>query len=70
MLLRRNNVALDIVCFGYTNDVEKLQELQRTVNSSDNSHLITIPPGSGILSDALMNTPIVQGEDAPAGGQA
>lgn len=73
MKLRRNNVALDLICFGDIGNVEKLQELQRTVNASDNSHLVTIPSGAGILSDALVNTPIFQSDDAGpmgvAGGQ-
>ena len=57
--LKRNNIALDIVCFGNMEDMEKLQELQKIVNSGDNSHFVSVPPGLGMLCDALKNTPIL-----------
>lgn len=59
--LKRNNIALDIVSFGNMEDIEKLQELQKTVNSGDNSHFVSIPSGLGLLCDALRNTPILHG---------
>jgi 26S proteasome regulatory subunit N10 len=59
--LKRNNIALDIVCFGNLEDIEKLQDLQRLVNAGDNSHFVSVPPGLGILCDALRNTPILHG---------
>ena len=59
--LKRNNIALDIVCFGNMEDIEKLQELQKAVNSGDNSHFISVPSGLGMLCDALRNTPILNG---------
>ena len=59
--LKRNNIALDIVCFGNVDDIEKLQELQRTVNTGDNSHFISVPSGVGLLCEALRNTPILHG---------
>ena len=36
------------------------------VNSDDNSHLVTVPPGPHVLSDILLSSPIVQGEDGGA----
>lgn len=59
--LRRNNIALDIVCFGCMEEIEKLQELQKNVNNGDNSHFISVPPGLGLLCDALVNTPVLHG---------
>ncbi|KAJ3272833.1 hypothetical protein HK104_004385 [Borealophlyctis nickersoniae] len=67
--LKKNNVAVDVINFG--EEVEngpKLEAFIAAVNSNDNSHLVTIPPGPHILSDILLTSPIVAGEDgAPPG---
>lgn len=67
--LKKNNVAVDIINFGEeAENTEKLEAFIAAVNSSDNSHLVTIPPGPHILSDILLTSPIVAGEDgAPPG---
>ena len=59
--LKKNNVALDVVCFGETESTSKLQELVNAVNSSDNSRMVSIPQGVNVLYDSLVNTPIVHG---------
>lgn len=62
--LKKNKVAIDIVNFGEeAENSEKLEAFIQAVNSSDNSHLVTIPPGPHILSDLLISSPIIQGED-------
>eukprot|EP00210_Caulerpa_lentillifera_P006689 g6392.t1 len=66
--LKKNNVAVDIVCFGTGDDgVEKLESFCNAVQNSDNCHFITVPPGT-ILSDHLIGTAIFQGENAAAFG--
>ncbi|KAI7848465.1 hypothetical protein BDC45DRAFT_523263 [Circinella umbellata] len=67
--LKKNNVAVDIINFGEeAENNAKLEAFINNVNSGDNSHLVTIPPGPHILSDMLISTPIVAGEDgAPSG---
>ena len=56
--LKKNNVAVDIVSFGSeAESAEKLEAFHAGVNSNDNSHLVTVPPGT-ILSDMLFGTPI------------
>ncbi|KAJ3204025.1 hypothetical protein HDU67_009811 [Dinochytrium kinnereticum] len=67
--LKKNNIAVDVINFGEDEEnTGKLQALIDAVNSSDNSHLVTIPPGPHILSDILISSPIVAGEDgAPPG---
>ncbi|TPX33617.1 hypothetical protein SmJEL517_g03550 [Synchytrium microbalum] len=67
--LKKNNVAVDIVNFGEeTENTAKLEAFIAAVNSGDNSHLVTIPPGPHILSDVLITSPIISGEDgAPPG---
>ncbi|CAG8437054.1 10502_t:CDS:2 [Ambispora gerdemannii] len=66
---KKNNVAVDIVNFGEeAENTSKLEAFIQAVNSSDNSHLVTIPPGPHILSERLIPSPIISGEDGlPAG---
>ncbi|ORX57589.1 hypothetical protein DM01DRAFT_1334186 [Hesseltinella vesiculosa] len=62
--LKKNNVAIDVINFGEeTANTSKLDAFINNVNNSDNSHLVTIPPGPHILSDMLMSTAIISGED-------
>lgn len=66
--LKKNNVAIDIVNFGETLvNSSKLEAFIESVNSNDNSHLVTIPPGPTLLSDVLISSPIISGEDGGAG---
>lgn len=59
--MKKNNVAVDFVNFGETDsdNTAKLQAFIEAINSSDNSHLVTIPPGPHLLSDRLIATPIM-----------
>ena len=68
--LKKNSVAVDVVSFGCEaeND-EKLTAFHEAVNSSNNSHLVTVPPGP-VLSDVLIGSPIFQGEGAAFGAAA
>ncbi|KAJ3159006.1 hypothetical protein HDU86_002175 [Geranomyces michiganensis] len=67
--LKKNNVAVDVINFGEeAENTTKLEAFIAAVNSSENSHLVSIPPGPHILSDVLLSSPIVAGEDgAPPG---
>ncbi|CAO3629348.1 unnamed protein product [Mucor hiemalis] len=66
--LKKNNVAVDIINFGEEGEnTSKLEAFVNNVNNSDNSHLVTIPPGPHLLSDMLISTPIIAGEDGGAG---
>ncbi|TYJ57426.1 hypothetical protein B9479_001742 [Cryptococcus floricola] len=70
--LRKNNVVVDVVTFGdegREND-DKLRGLVDAVGSDD-SHLVSVPPGERFLSDVIASSPILfDGENAPAGGAA
>ncbi|KAI8837669.1 hypothetical protein BJ741DRAFT_602941 [Chytriomyces cf. hyalinus JEL632] len=71
--LKKNNIALDVINFGEDAlNTPKLEALIHAVNSSDNSHLVTIPPGPHVLSDILISSPILADEDGapPAGFSA
>jgi 26S proteasome regulatory subunit N10 len=67
--LKKNNVSLDIVDFGESDDEkpEKLEALIAAVNGSDGSHIVHAPPGENALSDVLLSTPIFTGEEGGSG---
>ncbi|CAG8511491.1 12126_t:CDS:2 [Rhizophagus irregularis] len=67
--MKKNSVAVDIINFGEeAENTAKLEAFISAVNNSDNSHLVPIPPGPHILSDILISSPIIAGEDGvPAG---
>jgi len=67
--MKKNNIAVDIINFGEESEnTTKLEAFIANVNSGDNSHIVTIPPGPHILSEKLKSTPIAEGEDGvPAG---
>lgn len=67
--LKKEKVNVDIVSFGedsINNDV--LTTFINTLNGKDGSgsHLVTVPPGPH-LSDALITSPVIQGEDGTGG---
>ncbi|XP_014234809.1 26S proteasome non-ATPase regulatory subunit 4 [Trichogramma pretiosum] len=67
--LKKEKVNVDIISFGeeaINNDV--LTAFINALNGKDgtSSHLVTIPPGPH-LSDALISSPIIQGEDGLGG---
>jgi len=73
--LKKEKVSVDVVSFGEVDEnAELLKKFVETVNGRDGtgSHLVTIPPGPH-LSDALISSAIIQGEDGagaviPSGG--
>jgi len=67
--LKKNNVSLDLVSFGETDEnTAKLDKLLTAVNSGDSSHVITVPVGPKLLSDVLLSSPILSDGEAPAAG--
>ncbi|KAF0553332.1 vWA-like protein [Gigaspora margarita] len=61
---KKNNIAVDVINFGEeAENTTKLDAFVNTVKSGDNSHLVTVPPGPHILSDILISSPIIAGED-------
>ncbi|XP_065289304.1 26S proteasome non-ATPase regulatory subunit 4-like isoform X1 [Dermacentor albipictus] len=69
--LKKEKVNVDIVNFGEDNiNTEKLATFINTLNGKDGSgsHLVTVPPGHQThLSDALISSPVIQGEDGTGG---
>lgn len=66
--LKKNNIAVDLVNFGEeAENAEKLENFIKSVNTSDESHLITVPAGPHILSDMLLSSPIIVGEGGGGG---
>eukprot|EP00736_Rhodelphis_marinus_P001728 Rmarinus@m.2106 len=72
--LKKNSVAVDVVSFGEeAENTEKLESFINAVNNSDNSHLVTIPPGPHVLSSILMQSPVLRSggeEGEPSAGGA
>ncbi|KAK3601358.1 hypothetical protein CHS0354_037674 [Potamilus streckersoni] len=63
--LKKEKVNVDVINFGEEAlNTEKLTEFINTINGKDgtSSHLVTVPPGP-LLSEALVNSPVVVGED-------
>lgn len=62
-LFKKNNIAVDIVNFGSENagnqNAEVLEAFVQTVNSSDNSHLVNVPPGPHVLADLIISSPVM-----------
>ncbi|KAK7109919.1 hypothetical protein V1264_013875 [Littorina saxatilis] len=71
--LKKEKVNVDIINFGEEGvNTDKLTTFVNTINGKDgaSSHLVTVPPGP-MLSDALLSSPVIVGEDgsgAPTGG--
>ena len=72
--MKKNNVAIDFINFGQEQDNgEKLEKFIESVNSNNNSHLLTIPPGPHLLSDVIASSEIINeegGVSATAGAGA
>lgn len=68
--MKKNNVAIDFVNFGEveSDNTQKLQAFIDTINSYDNSHMVTVPPGPQLLSDRLIATPIMGDASLSEGG--
>lgn len=63
--LKKEKVNVDIISFGEDSvNNEVLTSFVNTLNGKDGSgsHLVTVPPGPH-LSDALISSPVIQGED-------
>ena len=67
-MLKKNNVAVDVVCMGEVDENEKvLSDMVQAADSNGNSHLVTVPPGVN-PSDVLLSSPIMNGGDGGGGG--
>ncbi|KAF9141968.1 hypothetical protein BG015_001082, partial [Linnemannia schmuckeri] len=65
--LKKNNIAVDVINFGEeAENTTKLEAFVAAVNNNDNSNLVTVPPGPHLLSDILVSSAIVAGEDGTA----
>jgi len=63
---------VDFVLFGDLEDEneKKLQAFHDAVKSGEGSHLEVITPGPQLLSDRLVSTPILLGDNAPVGSSS
>ncbi|OAQ81727.1 von Willebrand factor, type A [Purpureocillium lilacinum] len=71
--MKKGNISVDFILFGDLDDDDtqtKLQAFNDAVKGSEGSHLVVIPPSSKLLSDQLVATPILLGENASGAGGA
>ncbi|KAG4303753.1 hypothetical protein PORY_002836 [Pneumocystis oryctolagi] len=68
--MKKNNVAVDFINFGeiYEENTSKLTAFIEAINSDDNSHLTTIPPGPHLLSDQLLHSPVITNDQSSIHG--
>ena len=63
--LKKNSIAVDIVNFGeVVENRDRLEKFIATIEKDGNSHLVHVPPGPHLLSDALVGSAVIYGEGA------
>jgi 26S proteasome regulatory subunit N10 len=71
--MKKSTIDIDFVLFGDLEDDEvekKLRAFNDVVKGNDSSHLVVVPPSGKLLSDQLISSPILLGENAGGGGGA
>ncbi|KAJ3496199.1 hypothetical protein NLG97_g2830 [Lecanicillium saksenae] len=69
--MKKGNISVDFILFGDLDDdatKTKLEAFNEEVKGSEGSHFVVIPPSSKLLSDQLVSSPILLGENASSGG--
>lgn len=69
--MKKGNISVDFILFGDLDDDDtktKLENFNEEVKGSEGSHFVIIPPSSKLLSDQLVSSPILLGENASSGG--
>jgi 26S proteasome regulatory subunit N10 len=66
--MKKNNTSIDIIAFGDLTEenLEKLRAFNEEVKSNDGSHLEIVQPGPNLLSDAIIASPILEGDGGAA----
>ncbi|KAG2130442.1 uncharacterized protein EDB93DRAFT_1234060 [Suillus bovinus] len=59
--LKKNNVAVDFIAFGdgVEEETSVLKAFVDNTTNSDNSHLVSVPPGTHLLSDVIISSSIL-----------
>ncbi|KAI0124678.1 hypothetical protein BJ170DRAFT_597534 [Xylariales sp. AK1849] len=71
--MKKSTIDIDFVLFGDLDDDEvqkKLEAFNNVVKGNDSSHLVVIPASGKLLSDQLIASPIMLGEQAAGGAGA
>lgn len=71
--MKKSTIDIDFVLFGDIEDDEvekKLRAFNDVVKGNDSSHLVVVPPSGKLLSDQLISSPILLGENATGGPSA
>lgn len=70
MQLKRSNIAIDVINFAHPENINKLQVLVNTANTSGNCHFLDVPLGVQMITDLLISSPIINEEDVSGGAGA
>lgn len=68
--MKKNTISVDFVLFGDTEDdsnEKKLRAFNEAVKGGEGSNLVVIPPSGKLLSDQLLSTPLLLGDNMPSG---
>jgi 26S proteasome regulatory subunit N10 len=71
--MKKSTIDIDFVLFGDLEDDEvekKLRAFNDVVKGNDSSHLVVVPPSGKLLSDQLISSPILLGENSTGGPSA
>ena len=68
--MKKLSISIDFVIFGEIDDevTKKLTAFNEAVKGGEGSHVAIIPPGPGLLSDQLLASPILNGDEAAMPG--
>ncbi|PHH79557.1 hypothetical protein CDD80_4437 [Ophiocordyceps camponoti-rufipedis] len=69
--MKKSNFSIDFILFGDLDDdktQKKLQAFNDAVKGNEGSHMVVVPPSGKLLSDQLVATPILLGENASGPG--
>lgn len=70
MMMKKNNVSIDVINFSHTDNVSRLQSMVAAANQGSgdtpNSHFLDVAAGCNI-TDVLISSPICMPEDQPGG---
>ncbi|PHH72229.1 hypothetical protein CDD82_6115 [Ophiocordyceps australis] len=69
--MKKGNTLVDFVLFGDLDDdktQKKLEAFNKAVKGNEGSHLVVIPPSSKLLSDQLISTPVMLGDNVSGQG--
>lgn len=69
--MKKNNVAIDVINFANEDNKVRLEAMVNAANQgaeTPNCHFLDVPTGAAHITDVMITSPIVQGDDGGMGG--